>query len=266
MDKMNLTACELTKIFQNGGSGIVVFENLSLTAKSKEFLSVVGPSGCGKTTLLHILGGLLPKTSGSVMLDGKELTHPDKSISYVLQESSLFPWKTTFENVEFAPTTRFLPRAEKRAIAEKYISMVGLDNFQSFYPHQLSGGMQQRVVLARALASESEILLMDEPLASLDPRNRERLQEEISQIHNALKRTIVLVSHDMEEVCFLSSRIIVLSDRPARILEEIIMPFPFPRKPELRASKEFQILKTHIWEIIRGIIPNKKVMEEKEHE
>ncbi len=261
-----MVVSEVSKVFQNGTAVLPVLESLSFTVQDGEVLAVVGPSGCGKTTLLHVLGGLQPPTAGSIVLDGEPLTEPSRKISYVFQEDSLFPWKTVMGNILFALEAQDIGKKEAVPRARKYIEMVGLTGFEHYYPAQLSGGMKQRVALARALATEPEILLMDEPLAALDPERREKLQEEISDIQHHLARTIVLVSHDVDEIVFLANRVIVLSGRPATIREEVTVNLPFPRTASVRATDEFMHIKAHIWKVLRGInsTENGSLMKENE--
>jgi len=248
-----MVVSEISKDFKDGETVFPVLEKISFTVNKGEILAIVGPSGCGKTTLINILGSLKYPSTGNIILDGEPLKEPSKKISYVFQEDSLFPWKTTIENILFALEAQGLNRKEATLRTKKYIDLVGLKGFEHFFPAQLSGGMKQRAALARALATEPEILLMDEPLAPLDHELRERLQEEIADIHDRIGCTIILVSHDIDEIVFLASRVIVLSERSARVLEVMPIDLPFPRKAEMRVTDRFMYLKAQIWKILRGI-------------
>lgn len=254
----------ISKTFRSGTSLLPVLDNLSFAVPDGELLAILGPSGCGKTTLLHILGGLQYPTAGSVLLDGKPFTETSEVISYVFQEDSLLPWKTVMGNILFALEAHGITKADALFRARRYIRMVGLSGFEDFYPIQLSGGMKQRVALARAIATEPEILLMDEPLAALDPEMRENLQEEIADIQHNLNRTIVLVSHDIDEIVFLANRVIVLSDRPARIREIVKIDLSYPRTASIRITDEFLHIKAHIWKVLRNIKASDDLVSEKE--
>lgn len=244
---------KINKEYSDENEKFPVLNNISFDVYKNEILAIAGPSGCGKTTLLNILGLLRPPSSGQIILEGKKLTEPSEKISYVFQEESLFPWKTTIENIIFALEALNVNKFEALDRAKKYIKLVGLDCFENFYPSQLSEGMKQRAALARALATEPEILLMDEPLASLDQRLRENLQEEILEIHKSFGCTIILVSHEIEEIVFLANRVIILTPRPAKIQDIISIELPFPREADIRTTDQFVNVKNNIWKIIRGM-------------
>ena len=216
-------------------------ENVSLDVHQGEFLCVVGPSGCGKTTLLDILSGLLKPSKGDVLLDG-EMVNPKKhSISFVFQEPSTLPWLTVWENIATGLKIKKLKRVEIKEKVEEVIRIVGLGGFENFYPHQISGGMKQRVSIARAFATNADLILMDEPFVSLDQPTRERMQQEVRDIWRNLKRTIVFVTHNLEEAVFLGDRVIILSEKPTSIKADLPIDLPRPRDPlsleftELRA-------------------------------
>ena len=218
----------LTKQFVHGvGSTVPVFEGLSFEVANLEFLAIVGPSGCGKSTMLRIVDGLIPADDGAVFLDGKEVTGSghDHGMGMVFQSFDLFPWRTARGNVEFGLEMLGIDRDERRERGRHYIEMVGLTGFEDAYPHQLSGGMQQRVGIARALAIRPEVLLMDEPFGSLDVQTRDLLQDELLRIWQQERKTVIFVTHSIEEAIYLGDRIIVLSPRPSRIDRVIEVPF-----------------------------------------
>lgn len=229
------------------GQKVKAIEHIDFSMKKGEFVSVVGPSGCGKTTLLHAILGLLPSRPGSISIKEEDVKGPSRHCSMVFQNPSLFPWRSVFDNVSYGIEMQG-KRSEKKV--EKLISMVGLAGFERFYPHQLSGGMQQRVNLARALATDPDILLMDEPFASLDAQTRELMQEELMRIWTKHKKTVLFVTHQINEALYLSDRIIVLTQRPARVKEIIPVLLQRPRKLSIKMDKKFLALEKHIWNII----------------
>jgi ABC-type nitrate/sulfonate/bicarbonate transport system ATPase subunit len=217
---------------------VVAIEDLSLEIRSGEFVSIVGPSGCGKTTALRI--------------NGTEVTEPRPECGFVFQDFGLYPWRTVEHNVEFGLELRGIAARERRELARRYINLVGLEGFESHYPHQLSGGMQQRVGIARTLAIEPDILLMDEPFGSLDALTRRIMQFELLRILDSQRpTTAVFVTHDLEEALLLSDRVVVMTRRPGRCKEIIDVPFPRPRGEEVIDSPEFIALRRHLWESLR---------------
>lgn len=215
-----------------GGKRISALENVNLKVRQGEFLAVVGPSGCGKSTLLDILAGLQKPTSGQVLVDGNEITGPGKDRGLVQQQYALFPWRTVKKNVEFGLEVQKIHAGERSAIAQKYIDMVFLTRYEDRYPNELSGGMKQRVAIARVLACNPEILLMDEPFGALDPKTREVLQNELLLISRTLEKTIIFVTHDIREAVALADRIAVMDVSPRRLREIIEVRLPRERKVE----------------------------------
>jgi NitT/TauT family transport system ATP-binding protein len=209
------------------GERVTALDGVSLRITPGEFVAVAGPSGCGKTTLLNLIAGFLEPTSGRILLDGREIEGPGPDRGVVFQSYALFPWKTVLENVAFGPRMRGLPRAECEARARRWLELVGLGHVANRYPRELSGGMQQRVVV-RALANEPEILLMDEPFAAVDAQTRMTLQEELARIFEERRPTIFFITHDVNEAVFLADRVLVLSK--GRLREEIPVPIPRPRR------------------------------------
>lgn len=215
-----------------------------------EFVSIVGASGCGKTTFLRILDGLIEPTSGEVLIDGRKVSAPSSDRAFVFQKDSLWPWRTAADNVRFGLQIQRRPRQEADAIVENLIQLVGLKGFESHYPHELSGGMRQRVNLARALAVSPEILLMDEPFASLDAQTREVMQLELLGIWNKRKKTVVFVTHQIDEAVYLSDRVIVFTARPSRIKEILQINIPRPRPLGIKRTQEFLGYVDRVWKLI----------------
>jgi NitT/TauT family transport system ATP-binding protein len=240
----------VTRTFLDGA--VIAFQDLVLDVLPNEALCVVGPSGCGKTTLLRVLAGLIAPSEGRVYLDERPITAPDPSVVMVFQHFGLFPWKTVFDNVAYGLKLRGVPRGEWRKLAQPYIDLVGLAGFEAMYPYQLSGGMQQRAGLARALVLNPQVLLMDEPFGALDAQTRELLQEELVRILEQERRTLVFITHSIDEAIVLGDRIVVMSTRPGRIREVLEVGLPRPRSvQDARTSARYAELRQHIWEELR---------------
>ncbi|NOU70378.1 ATP-binding cassette domain-containing protein [Paenibacillus sp. LMG 31458] len=237
----------LSKVYKGRNGDTVALQNTDLTIMQNEFVSVVGPSGCGKTTLLNIIGGLEPSTSGSVKVDGIEVKGPGKDRGVVFQQYALFPWKTVQKNVEFGLKLRGLSKQERKEKAEHYLELVGLKDFANAYPKELSGGMKQRVAIARAYAVQPEVLLMDEPFGALDAQTRAQLQEELLKTWQKEKKTCFFITHDVEEAVILAQRVIIMSARPGRIKEIIDIDIPYPRDQSTKLDPRFISIKNEIW-------------------
>ncbi|MCG6796513.1 ABC transporter ATP-binding protein [Geobacillus sp. YHL] len=237
----------VTKTYNNDSHEVVALKNISLSVEKGQFVSIVGPSGCGKTTLLEILCGLRTPSSGAVKIKGETITGPHKSIGIVFQEESTFPWRTVLENVEFGLQMQGVGKSERREKARRMIAMVGLSGFEHAYPYQLSGGMKQRVAIARTLVTEPEIVVMDEPFGALDEQTRLILGGELLKIVEQTKATVVLVTHSIQEAALLSDLIVVLSARPGRIKELIRSPLPKPRDATILTTPEFANITQRIW-------------------
>lgn len=207
----------VSKQFQLQGQTIHALENANLTIKKGEFVTLIGASGCGKSTLLRIIAGFETPTSGEALMWGKPIAGPDPGRGMVFQDYALFPWLSVKDNIAFGPKSRGVPKPAIKATVERFVEMVGLQRFANAYPHQLSGGMRQRVAIARVLANDAEVVLMDEPFGALDAMTRERLQEELLEIWAATKLTVVFVTHAIEEAILLADRVVVMTPGPGRI-------------------------------------------------
>ena len=239
-----------SKLFLEGT--VVAFRNVDLQINKEEVLCVVGPSGCGKTTLLRCIGGLLPPSTGQVLIDDQAVDRPREGVAIVFQHFGLLPWKSVVDNVAFGLRIAGAPRELIAERLDHYIRLVGLTGFENHYPYQLSGGMQQRVGLARALAIDPEILLMDEPFASVDAQTREVLQEELLQLHERERKTMIFITHSIDEAIILGDRVAVMASRPGRIKEILTVGFPRPRDPAaVRADTRYTEIRNHIWEELR---------------
>jgi len=229
-----------------------IFQNVNCSLRDGEFVSVVGPSGCGKTTMLRVINGLLPRTGGEILIDGKpsETLDHELVMGFVFQSASLLPWRTSLKNILLGLEGRRPERKESEQIARKYLELVGLSGFENHYPHELSGGMQQRVNLARALAVNPRILLMDEPFAALDAQTRNFMQLELLRIWRETRKTVIFVTHMISEAILLSDRVLVFSHRPGTIRSEFPVPLERPRRMEMRSDRTFIELENVVWKQI----------------
>lgn len=230
---------------------VAALQGLEIEASRGEFLTLVGPSGCGKSTFLNILLGLLKPDSGDIRLNGKKITGPGQERAMVFQEFGLLPWRTVLANVELGLELKGVAAAIRRQRAAELISLVGLNGFEQHYPHELSGGMKQRVGLARALATDPDVLLMDEPFAALDAQTRDLMQMELLQIWDRAKKTVLFVTHSIEEAAYLSDRVVVMTARPGRTKCVIRINLARPRDYEMRLSAEFNDIKAAIWSTLK---------------
>jgi NitT/TauT family transport system ATP-binding protein len=243
-----IVAENASKLFLDGA--VTAFRQLNLTVRDRETMCIVGPSGCGKTTLLRCIAGLTEINGGKLLVDGKTVNGPPDGVAMVFQHFGLLPWKTVYDNAAFGLAIAGAPSATIRPRVEHYLELVGLAGFEKHYPYQLSGGMQQRVGLVRALAFNPSVLLMDEPFASLDAQTREILQEELLNIMERPdeRKTMVFITHSIDEAILLGDRVAVMTARPGRVKEVLDMPFGRPRDVEVvRADPRFAELRSHIW-------------------
>ena len=230
---------------------LVVLDNFNLQVHEGEFLAILGPSGCGKSTFLNILAGLDKHDSGDILIDGQPVKGQSFDRGLVFQGYALLPWRTVLENLEIGLEIRNIGKKERKDIARHYLALVGLSAFANQYPHQLSGGMRQRVAIARVLAYQPNLLLMDEPFAALDAQTRETLQIELIKIWEADKKTIVFITHSIDEAILLSDRVAIMTARPGNIKEIIEVSLPRPRTEDIRNSVEFARIRQYAWELIK---------------
>ena len=231
-------------------STFLALDSIGLAVERGEFITIVGPSGCGKSSLLMLVAALLHPTSGSIRLNGKPVLTPGSDRALVFQDFALLPWRTVLKNVELGLELNGTPAAERKAIAQKYIAMVGLRDFEAHFPHQLSGGMRQRVGIARALSVGPEVLLMDEPFGALDAQIRQVMAVELLKIWERDRKTIVFITHDIDEAVFLADRVIVMSASPGRVIETIPVDLPRPRPLTLRNHPDFVAYRQRIWDLL----------------
>jgi NitT/TauT family transport system ATP-binding protein len=244
-----------TKKASDGGKKETFFalKDLNIKVQKGEFFSIVGPSGCGKSTLLDLLIGLARPDEGELLIDGKPIRGPKLDCGIVLQGYALFPWRTARKNIEFGLQMKGIPRKQRREISDRYIKLVELEGFENHYPSELSGGMQQRVAIARVLAYDPEVLLMDEPFAAVDAQTRETMQDELLKIWAKTGKTIIFVTHSIEEAVGLSDRIAVLSRSPGTVREVVDVRLPRPRAiGDVRNTPDFRMISSHIWELLQN--------------
>lgn len=238
--------------FGEGKTAVQALRSIDLSVESGELVSVLGPSGCGKSTIIGAVAGFLRVTSGKLVVDGQEVRAPGPDRGVVFQQHTLFPWKTVLQNVEFGLKMRRVGPTERRRAACEILEHVGLAEFRDHYPHQLSGGMQQRVNLARVLVNRPRVILMDEPFCSLDAQTRLQMQQMLLALWHEFQMTVVFVTHDVDEAVFLSDRVVVLTSRPGRVEAELCIDLPRPRRVDLLTTPEFAALKRRALELLLG--------------
>ena len=251
----------LSKVFVRGSHRVEALRDLSLRVDDGEFVAIVGPSGCGKSTLLHILGGFVPRDAGAMRVDGRDVHGPGPDRGMMFQDLALFPWRTVDGNVGWALEAQGRPRAERAAIVDKYLALVGLQGFRHQYPNELSGGMRQRVALARVLAFDPGVLLMDEPFGALDAQTRELMQEELQRIWQQTRKTVLLVTHDIEEAVYLGERVVVFTARPGQIKAVVPIALPQPRDIEVKKDPAFMAYRNTIWDLLRDEVLKARALE-----
>ena len=251
----------VSKIYQktvkDSTTKVEALSDVSLSIRENEFLSIIGPSGCGKTTLLKMIDGLIPYDDGKITIAGRLVTGPGPDRAVVFQTFALLPWRTVQANVEFSLEFRRIPPKERSAIAHDFLKRVGLADFANHYPHELSGGMQQRAGLARALAVSPKILLMDEPFGAVDAQTRQLLQEDLLELWQRERKTVVFITHSMDEAVYLSDRVAIMTPRPGTIAEILEVPLPRPRiAEEVRRDPKFVDLTNYIWDSLKKAMTN----------
>lgn len=250
-DDAKLRTDGISKLFlRRDGTVHEALSNINISVSAGEFVSFVGPSGCGKTTLLRILDGLISPTAGTVLIDGTAVTGPGPNRGFVFQADSLFPWRSATDNALLGPELMREPRKSALERVQRLLKLVGLSGFERNYPHELSGGMRQRVNLARALAVNPDVLLMDEPFASLDAQTRELMQAELLRVWREQRKTVVFVTHQIDEAVYLSDRVIVFGARPGRVRESVPIDLERPRELGIKRTMEFLRYVDHIWKMI----------------
>jgi NitT/TauT family transport system ATP-binding protein len=252
MTSIALQASGIRKRYAKDGRVLEVLDIESFTVREGEFITVIGPSGCGKSTFLHIIGGFIPADGGTIRVYGNAVNGPGPDRGMMFQEFALFPWKTVAGNVAWGLEAQGMAKAQVKPIVEKYLDIMGLADFRNHYPAEISGGMKQRAALARVLAFDPKVLLMDEPFGALDAQTRETMQEEVTRIWERTRKTIVFVTHDIEEAVYLGDRVVVLSARPGRIREEVRIDLPRPRGLEIKKSAQCHEYRNYIWDLIRS--------------
>jgi NitT/TauT family transport system ATP-binding protein len=242
----------LSHVYAGRDSAVPALTDIDLTVEAGRFVVIVGPSGCGKTSLLMMLAGLRTPSAGTILCEGRPISKPDPTrVGVVFQEASLYPWLTAVDNVEFPLALKHAPRDERRVRAEAMLKLVGLEGFGDRYPHELSGGMKQRVSIARGLVQDPPVLLMDEPFAALDEQTRMTMGHELLRIWSQTSKTVVFITHSLTEAVYLADEVVVMSPRPGRILDRIAIDLPRPRTYQLMATELFGHLRERIWQQIR---------------
>lgn len=245
----------LTKTYSGGN--VVALQGINIDIEPYESICILGPSGCGKTTLLRIIDCLIPRDCGEVIMNGAPVTQPRPDIAMVFQHFGLFPWKRLEQNIAYGLELRGRSRDETAATIARYLELMGLKGFEKSYPHQLSGGMQQRAGLARALAVNPSILLMDEPFGAVDAQTRQLLQEELLELWQSQRKTVIFITHSMDEAVYLSDRVVVMTPRPGKVAEILDVPLPRPRvSGEVRRDGKFVDLTNYIWESLKKAMEN----------
>jgi NitT/TauT family transport system ATP-binding protein len=235
-----------------GGDSLVAIADISLSIAAGEFVSIIGPSGCGKSSLLYLINGINAPASGTIVVGGETVSKPSAERALVFQDASLLPWNSVLANVAMGLQVQGVPKAEREAQAGALLKLVGLEAFGAKLPHQLSGGMKQRVNIARALCVDPAVLLMDEPFGALDAQTRQLMGAELLRIWHERKKTIVFVTHDLDEAIYLADRVVVMSARPARVLDEVRVDLPRPRLLDIENSAAFREIREYVWKLLES--------------
>ena len=252
MSVIALQASGIKKSYAKNGRPLEILDVERFAAREGEFITIIGPSGCGKSTFLHIMGGFIKAEAGRIEVYGREVSDPGPDRGMMFQEFSLFPWKSVAGNIAWGLEVQGLPRQAIEETVGRYLDMTGLTDFRNHYPAELSGGMKQRAALARVLAFDPKVLLMDGPFGALDAQTRELMQEELMRVWERTRKTIVFVTHDIEEAVYLGDRVVVLTARPGRVREEVKIDLPRPRGLEIKKSMQCHEYRNYIWDLIRS--------------
>ena len=263
--KLQATGLRMEYYQPRTGGRLLALDNVNLSVEDGEFVSIVGPSGCGKTTFINLCDGLLKPTAGNLGIDGKQVTGPGTDRGMVFQDACLMPWRTVLKNVTFGLECQSLNNTEGVERARKFIKLVGLTGFEEHYPHELSGGMQQRCNLARALTVDPEILIMDEPFAALDAQTREIMQLELLRIWREAQKTVLFITHQINEAIYLADRVIVFGARPGRVKETIKIDIPRPRDLAVKRDKQFLQYEDHLWTLIEEEVKKTMIADQVVH-
>jgi NitT/TauT family transport system ATP-binding protein len=250
MTTAKLSTRGLSKSFRKAASATEVLRDLDIDVLAGEFVSIVGASGCGKTTFLRLVDGLIEPTRGTISIDGEPIARAGQNIAFVFQQDGLFPWRTIVDNSALGPEIQGRPMREARGVADAFLRLVGLAGFDRHYPHELSGGMRQRVNIARALSAGADVLLMDEPFAALDAQTREIMQSELLRIWQETRKTVLMVTHQIDEAVFLSDRVLIFTVRPGRLKQEVRIELPRPRDLSIKRTADFVRYTDLIWRAI----------------
>ncbi|WP_419659124.1 TauB: taurine ABC transporter, ATP-binding protein [Desulfosarcina variabilis str. Montpellier] len=252
LGRAKISVQAVTKRFSGKRGQVTALKELSLDVQDGEFVVIVGASGCGKTTLLNLVAGFEKPSQGRILLDEEPVTGITPECGMIFQQYALFPWKTVQANVEFGLKMKRMPVKQRRERAARFIDIVGLKGFEKTYPHHLSGGMKQRVSIARSLANDPKVMLLDEPFAALDAMTRQVLQEQLVRIYEKHRKTIIFITHSIDEALLLSSRIVVMTARPGRIAQDIVNDLPHPRNATVQLSSRYMDLKRTIWDSVQA--------------
>lgn len=254
MIKLQLQDVSIQYFLEREQKFVQAIKQINFEVEKGQFVSIIGPSGCGKTTLLQAIAGLIAVAEGKILIDGKEAKKPSSNRAMVFQSPSLIPWRTIIRNVSYGLELQGCPKKQAQHRAQQYINLVGLQGFEKNFPHELSGGMQQRVNLARALAIEPSLLLLDEPLSALDAQSREYMQWELQQIWQQVQNTVIYVTHQIDEAIFLSDQVIIMSAHLGKIKEVVAIDFPRPRSLAIKRESKFIDLENYIWQNLEKIM------------
>jgi NitT/TauT family transport system ATP-binding protein len=263
-EKLVVNELDTSYLINNNGKKqkFTALNNINFTVGEGEFITILGPSGCGKSTLLDVIAGLLKPEKGEVLIDDKRVENPSLEVGFVMQSYALFPWRTVRRNIEYGLELKKVPKKNRGAVVDRYLALIHLENFADRYPYELSGGMKQRVAIARALAYDPDILLMDEPFAAVDAQTREGLQDELLNIWEQTKKTILFVTHSIEEAVILSDRVIVLTENPGTIKAVRRIKLARPRNSDIRGTNVFRDYVQQFWRLLHNRSENEDILNE----